>query len=579
MKKTKCGNLYFDPRYNPAILDTCTWDIDKIKNTCSSEFVSFCRKNLLGEDLVPYGPSLDFSNSATVFPLAKSHDGKIEYLLCEFQDRQKVLAAISSEKIQDVVGDRFLTINDGSAFLSVYAATMETVNRYCQDVDIERGPRALGYVPRLGIGTRMSTLMWPAIYSSMAVHGISVNAIQNSLRELRLLSEIRTGESPREIHLHSFGTIREGHTGCTFEGLWLEGVLSALKIGRIKPYGADADHIKIQNGPGGIDRAKAVILSSRYYSFYTVDVSPILGYHFLFNENKGKGEEILQRVVHSEELRETLRRRHVGTFSFGGSSVSVDMDMLGRLTGKYWEALDAIEQITEYIRTIKQYTPFDLELSIDEVPEGLEIRDVLTTEEEVLFLCNEFIRRNIPITHLAPNFGVEKGCDYRIEAGYARLKKVTRSFFNITREFRIMLDIHSGDDLSTETRKVFRRGTGSNLHYKISPRLQELFAEVLISRAPSIFKQWWERTVDYVRAQAEQGSEFARQCLDEYLKGERLTVTNKLFHYYHFATVGLFDDNGEFCVRDSLYSIPQSVIREYQNKLSKQITIYCNDLF
>src|ERR1039458_7675559 len=42
-----------------------------------------------------------------------------------------------------------------------------------------------------------------------------------------------------------FGMIETGYTGSTYEGLWVAGVLAALKQAGPLRYGADADHLPI----------------------------------------------------------------------------------------------------------------------------------------------------------------------------------------------------------------------------------------------------------------------------------------------------------------------------------------------
>jgi len=68
-----------------------------------------------------------------------------------------------------------------------------------------------------------------------------------------------------------------------------------------------------------------------------------------------------------------------------------------------------------------------------------------------MFLMLELQRRGIPVTHIAPNFGVEKGLDYRGRDGLVGLEKRIRGLCDISRQFGLMLDCHSGDDLKSAT--------------------------------------------------------------------------------------------------------------------------------
>jgi len=76
---------------------------------------------------------------------------------------------------------------------------------------------------------------------------------------------------------------------------------------------------------------------------------------------------------------------------------------------------------------LKAGEPFDLELSIDEHPPEIRAFDCLTSEVEVAFILEEAKRRGLPLTHLAPNLGVEKHTDYRYRDGLAGLEARTRA--------------------------------------------------------------------------------------------------------------------------------------------------------
>ena len=143
---------------------------------------------------------------------------------------------------------------------------------------LTRGLGRWGSTPRLGIGTRMSTSVWPGIWEAMAEGKFAANAIQNSVRELNLLEDVLAGRPPRSNYLYGFGTLAEGHTGSTFEGLWLAGVVAALKSDTAPIYGADADHITVRREPDGLERAKRVIDAARDYTFFTLDVSDVVDY-------------------------------------------------------------------------------------------------------------------------------------------------------------------------------------------------------------------------------------------------------------------------------------------------------------
>ena len=69
--------------------------------------------------------------------------------------------------------------------------------------------------PRLGIGCRMSTAVWPGIWRAMSSGGFAANAIQNSLRELNLLEDLRgleAGDADTAAGYYRDGLAVDGET-------------------------------------------------------------------------------------------------------------------------------------------------------------------------------------------------------------------------------------------------------------------------------------------------------------------------------------------------------------------------------
>jgi hypothetical protein len=342
--------------------------------------------------------------------------------------------------------------------------------------------------------------------------------------------------------MFGFGTLYEGHTGSTFEGLWLAGVLSALESGHEVRYGADADHIMVKRTPDGLDRARRVISAARRYTFFTLDVSDILDYEAMSANRSG--------------------------------------DLAARCATKYNRALEAVENLADYIGSLKGKTPYDLELSIDETPPGVRALDYMTTADELSFLLAEIRRRGLPVTHIAPNFGVEKGADYMGADGLPGLEQRVRSLHRLAVEQGIMLDCHSGDDLSSATRRAVGRAANGDIHFKISPMLQGLFAEVLHALCPDRFLYWWEDTIAYARHEAGQGSALAARCIRQYEQaGARPSPSHPLFHYYCFATLGRRDADGRFLHREKFYDLPASFYAEYARRVTELLGEVITDIF
>ena len=234
-------------------------------------------------------------------------------------------------------------------------------------------------------------------------------------------------------------------------------------------YGADADHLQVKRGPEGLARAKQLLRASRYYTFFTMDMADILHYDAL---RVDAPPEFWEHAVSRSAERDAILKDHKSPCQVGGVTYRLSEDLINRFAAKYWDALAAIETLTQEISTLKDGQAFDLEFTIDEHPPEVAAFDCLTSEEELLFVLREIARRGLPVTHVAPNYGAEKGWDYRGADGLEGLERRVKALQAIAGEFNIMLDFHSADDLTSPTRAALRRATKGFLHYKISPMLQ-----------------------------------------------------------------------------------------------------------
>lgn len=458
-------------------------------------------------------------------------------MLARLSDGQHIFVAIGPRQSTSCLGDPLYTMPLGEGLsLAMHAADAATIRRYVRELRPDKGPKAMGPAPRLGIGTRMSTSVWPGIWQAMAQRQFAANAIQNSVRELNLLEDVLAGRPPRRNYLYGFGTLEEGHTGSTFEGLWVAGVTEALKTDTHPEHGADADHITVRRGPGGLERAKRIIDVVRDYTFFTLDVSDIVDYAAAPNSQ-------------------------------------------GFLR-KYRAALEVVEELSSHIKGVKTDAPFDLELSIDECPSRMEASACLTTEAELAFLVEELRRRGIPMTHIAPNVGIVKGQDYDA-VGLVEFEQRLRRLHAVAADFGVMLDIHSGDDLSTAARRAIGRATSGQNHFKVSPSLQVIFGQVLWEFDRERFRLWWEDALAYARREAAAGSEFAVRCLHEYEScGDPApSPHHAVFHHYNFASVGRRDEHGQFLHRESFYNLPAGFYQQYHERIRQFLCDVADDVF
>jgi hypothetical protein len=407
------------------------------------------------------------------------------------------------------------------------------------------------------------------------------NPIQNSVREVSLLEDVLAGRPPRRNYLHNFGTLEEGHSGSTFEGLWVAGVLEALKADSSPPFGADADHITVRRGAGEADRAKRVIQAAHLYTFFTLDISDILDYAAMSAGLGSRSGECWASPAYQATGLSDVIAYHSQKRCIGRREYCFDEAVIVRLMGKYGLALNVVGQLSDHIRSVRDGAPFDLELSIDETPSGVDPFGCLTAERELIFLALEMRRRQIPLTHIAPNLGIEKGLDYRGSDGLSGLEQRIHAVYDICCDFGLMLDCHSGDDLASATRQVVGHATQGHGHFKVSPSLQVVFAETLKSIEPQRFQFWWDDTLDYARREAAAGSDFAAACIRQYEGGGDLDPSphHSVFHYYNFASVGRRDENGQFVHRERFYDLSADFYREYHRRVCQYLREVARDVF
>jgi hypothetical protein len=574
----KFEKIEIEPRKNPAVLDTATWEPKSAWNAVCAVDESYWD---LVAKAVREGHSLPINERCIVFAGSCAKYRASIFFLVGLVDGQQVFIALGTpynelktDGRDSILGETInrRSLQDGTS-LAVYRTDSATVDRYVSLIRPDKGSKSLGTTPRLGVGSRMTVAAWPGVWRAMDKCNFCANPIQNSVREVNLLDDLLAGRQPRYNYLANFGKVPEGHTGSTFEGLWAAGVLEALKTASSQPFGADADHITIRREANAINHAKRVIEAAHRYTFFTLDVSDLLNYDTMEVCSESASLEYLSKYIVKPNKQSEVLAWHADKRCFAGREYRLDKAAIGCLVGKYWQALYVVEQLAGHISTVKNGVPFDLELSIDETPPGISAFTCLTTDIELMFLLLELQRRQIPMTHIAPNFGVEKGLDYRGQDGLAALEKRVRVLYDISCEFGLMLDCHSGDDLKSATRQVFGRATQGNIHFKVSPALQIIFAETMNDINPNRFLFWWEDTLDYARREAEAGSVFAAECLRRYETDVDPTPSPRhaVFHYYNFASVGRRDSNGQFIHREKFYDLSAEFYREYQKRVCEYL--------
>ncbi|MCD4786335.1 MAG: tagaturonate epimerase family protein [Candidatus Eremiobacteraeota bacterium] len=588
--KIKVNGIELEPSSSPGTLPTWTWNKELVlseldKNIDILEILAGAyQAGRLEEEL--RSRSEKWKGRITFFlpSLTRSGpDGNSFFLLASPGGNQRILVNICSIKklfgMKSIKDYRFTT--DGQEVnISIVPADYNNIALFAKGPGKDFAPKALGPTKRLGVGNRMTTLIWPYLFKAAREKNIRANLIQNSVyRELAPAGMIFSKHPADITTLPGLGKLGVGHTGTSIEGLWLYGVVSAIEAGFKEDYGADADHIPVKQGKEGLNKAKELVDCARYFTFYTLDTSarfypeadtlPIEEIRSRFNRIIEK-DELLNRYSGKFEIKSVVRNEC--------PELLFNREEIMRIALKFHDSIEAVVELDKYIREIKQGEEYDLEVSLDECPE-------LTTEKEMFFILNELKRRGVIVTQAAPNVGFEKRVDYRLPDGLDGLRHRVSRLAAIAEHFGAILDFHSGSDKSAETYRTISDATGGNIQLKVSGKLQLIYGETIQDMMKDFFLWWWNWTLDYAVEEKKAGSKVAEKyvrAIEERKRKEgdsfKPSAGDTFFTNFSYAAVGVRDDNGRFLYRNRFYDIPKNVKEEYGRRIEEYISTLARDL-
>ena len=600
--EVKAGAVVFRPAYCPGVLDTATWDTDRANLILrsSASFLQEAAPRVM-DGTLSSNEAVD--ENVTLFPDSIKSQNGVAFVLIRLRDGQRAFLALSTDKDKvGYLGRSFSGVQvetlgktpSGELFLAFIPSDTDNVVYFVENIAPPFGPQPMGTTSRLGIGARMTSLVFPGAFDALTELRLPCNMIQNSIgRELAPVARLVSGEPLPQTYLPGLGTLHTGHTGTSIEGLWLEGTLWGIQLGAsAATWGADADHAPVKRSAGseGMDRAKDLLYSSRNYTFFTMDTSDLFDYRASKLEGVAL-QQLLEEMVPDPAVRQALLDRHTQKFDApamsgrGGYQYHPTAEQMVRFVIKYWRSLSATETLNQYIASLRGRRGYDFEFSMDERPLDISALESVTPDEEVIFVLRELQARGVRCTHVAPNFGVEKGVDYRLPDGLDGLESRSARMAAIAHQFSVTLDYHSGDDLARTTRQRIAQGTGGVLDYKISPILQTMYAEVLADLDAKRFRWWWETTRKWTEQEAARGEKSAEKYLKELAQREAAEgarfqprVDDHFFWNYCFAIVGARGPRGEFLSREMFYEVSEEVKQEIRNRTKDYIIQLAQDV-
>ncbi|MHC4497217.1 MAG: hypothetical protein ACYSYM_15490, partial [Planctomycetota bacterium] len=139
-------NLEIDPRKNQAVLETATWDpasaLAAVSTVDESHWKSLAR--VVRED-----HRLCVDERCIVYAGSVAQYGTNVFFLAGLADGQHVFVELGTEDKDNALGEPIGTQSlEGGKYLSVYPTDAVTVDRYVSLIRPDKGPKALGAVPR-----------------------------------------------------------------------------------------------------------------------------------------------------------------------------------------------------------------------------------------------------------------------------------------------------------------------------------------------------------------------------------------------------------------------------------------------
>ncbi len=312
-------------------------------------------------------------------------------------------------------------------------------------------PTPLGLKKSFGFGDRLG-LATPGHLAAAMKFDFAPIFAQQSIREMT-----RTQRTPEEV-------MRAAQT-----------VLD--QAGFQKPWGADADHLKI---PEDVQFTAAA-----GFCFFTIDPSG-----FVCNQADTMSARELEVSLATMEQDGVFPDPDwcsfylKGPFEIGAKlKLKITREALLRAAVKYGRAIAHSAEMAQHIAKKNARRPYEIEISVDET-------DSPTSPEEHLFYGMELRRRKVPnVVSLAPRFigDFEKGIDYRGDLrAFEKALALHVAIARFCGPYKI--SVHSGSD-KFSAYPIVGRLCGDLLHVKTAGTSYLEALRVVARMAPTLFAE------------------------------------------------------------------------------------------
>jgi len=415
------------------------------------------------------------------------------------------LAEFKNEIDITILGDGILVDDRRAAFPATFDNLLQMKN-LVQEFDAESTvfPTAGANLGRstLGIGSRFTTLHWPAVEWAMTALNMGITASQNSIpRELVFdVDEMLAGRLDRVPFPFLGADVPEGHQGQSIQGMAHGAVLSKLKTGfhrRRIEWSLNADHQPI--GGRFDEREDRLVSGAILASYITFDLSPQLAVSAASSDHFSSAGTPIPPAV----------RAHVDARL---ESLKLTSTTRARVIAEVWPAIQKMKRRDLAYRRSREQTfttsrgrEYLRELSIDELP-GVTTPD---TTAVVLALCEAM---DIRLHFIAPAFGFQKNVPY---PDNDELRSLIERQWTVCHAFDVSLGFHSGSGKSAGNYDVMGDVTGGRLEVKTSGRYTYEMGRALAASDDAgdqaLWRDWYAFTRELAISAAHSPNDSERQ--------------------------------------------------------------------
>jgi len=315
-----------------------------------------------------------------------------------------------------------------------------------------------------------------------------------------------------------------------------------FESGSIKPFGADADHVKdTSNLKEAVDAG---------FTMFTVDPSD-----YIYDiSDKSKFE--ISKIYYSFNNLPDLEKKYLNkTIKLGNEKYFIDIDILVQISVKYLKAIEHVSSLYAFLKDYKRNS-FDFEVSMDEIEKPV-------TPLEHYFIVQELNDRGIKFNNLALRFvgKWEKAIDYI--GDFKNLEKNLKEHVQILKKFgEYKLSMHSGSE-KFSTYKLFSEITDGNFHIKTAGTSWLEALRTIAKKNPSLFRdifrfalEHFERDRDSYHLTTDTVNiiNIDNVADDDLVKYLNLPEPRQILHVTYGSILNSRNSEGDFLYKERLYN-------------------------